>query len=91
MNSDEPGFTVTLRDVWEAQQETNKQVAALVEQLPAHVTATAEDIKELREQIKAHEARIQVLDAWRWKFAGVVSGVFLVTTVLEAAYYFTHH
>jgi hypothetical protein len=89
--SEESGFIVTLRDVWEAQQETNRQVASLVEQLPAHVTATAEDIDQLRTQMTDHEARVRWLERTIWKIVGGFSAVFLITTALEAVYYFTHH
>lgn len=91
MTGDEPGFTVTLRDVWEAQQETNRQVASLVEQLPAHVTATAEDITELRALIKDHESRVRVLEARIWRIFGGFSALVLASSVVEIFYYATHH
>lgn len=89
--TEQPGFTVTLRDVWEAQQETNRQVASLVEQLPAHVTATAEDIAELRVQLKDHESRIRSLERAIWRIIGGFSAVVLILSAVEIIYYSTHH
>lgn len=69
MSDDDPGFRVTLKDVYQVASETSRQ---LNEALPI--------LKGYGEQHKDHEARIRKLEAQRWLLVG---GILVVPALIQ--------
>lgn len=81
----EAAVKITLKDVWVAQQETNKQVAKLVEQLPTHVQQTSEDKVESDKRLDDHETRLRAVERLVWRAIGGGSLLITVATLVIAA------
>lgn len=79
----EPSVRITLKDVWQAQVETSKQVARLVDQLPDHIQQTAADIKEVNIRVDDHESRLRKLEARIWMAVGALSLIFTAVQIAQ--------
>ena len=90
-DDDEPAVKITLRAIYEKQLEQGSILQTLSDSLPAHVAATAEDVREIRAVATDHEARVRILEAARWKQVGMYSALTVIVAVAEAVYYTTVH
>lgn len=70
--SDEPGFTVTLREIYEEMRDLTSEVRSLTSEL-----------KESRRTDDDHERRIRALERWMWGLpVSILTAVGAVLTAL---------
>lgn len=86
------GFEVTLKDVYDAQQETTGQIGALATQLAVHTATVAERLDSGRRRFDDQEKRLRALEQFRWKAAGMAAFAGLLAGAAGSLLdYLAHH
>lgn len=74
---------ITIRDVYEAQQEMMRSLSSLTERLPAHVEKTDKSIERIEATQTDHEKRLRAIETRMWIAVGALTlmtvGLNLVT------------
>jgi hypothetical protein len=74
MTDDSTGsFRVTLRHVWEEQQEMNRLLQKLSDQLPTVAQKLEIHERDTAEILKDHENRLRQIESKMWKLFGAIA------------------
>jgi hypothetical protein len=73
---------ITIRDVYEAQQDMMRSIASLTERLPAHVDKTDKAIERVESAQADHEKRLRAIETRMWIAVGALT---LITVFMNTA------
>ena len=71
--AEEPSTRITLRHVFEEQQEMKRLLQRVSENLPAVAKQLEEHERETNEILKDHETRLRLLEQKLWKVFGAIA------------------
>ena len=71
--ADEPSTRITLRHVFEEQQEMKRLLQRVSENLPTVAKQLEEHERETNEILKDHETRLRLLEQKLWKVFGAIA------------------
>jgi hypothetical protein len=71
--SEEPSTRITLRHVFEEQQEMKRLLQRVSENLPNVAQKLEEHERETNEILKDHETRLRILEQKLWKVFGAIA------------------
>jgi hypothetical protein len=66
-------FRITLRHVWEEQQEMRRLLQTLSDTMPGVAGKLAEHERETAEILKDHETRLRSVESKLWKVFGAIA------------------
>ena len=71
--AEEPSTRITLRHVFEEQQEMKRLLQRVSENLPTVAKKLEEHERETNEILKDHETRLRILEQKLWKVFGAIA------------------
>lgn len=73
MSDSEPSTRITLRHVWQEQQEMKELLQKVAQHLPTVAERLAQHEKDTNEILKDHEERIRTVEQRVWKVFGALA------------------
>lgn len=73
MSEQEPSTRITLRHVWQEQQEMKELLQKVAQHLPTVAERLAQHEKDTNEILKDHETRLRTVEQRVWKIFGAVA------------------
>lgn len=70
MSEQEPSTRITLRHVWQEQQEMKELLQKVAQHLPTVAERLAQHEKDTNEILKDHESRLRTVEQRVWKVFG---------------------
>jgi hypothetical protein len=93
MSEPDGRFTITLRDVYEAQQAENGQLAAIGTQLATLTARVDERLGSGQRKMEDHEKRIRAIERFRFTLVGAAMATSAVSSTIGAlvVWALSHH